>query len=60
MLHIENRLLTNSLRGGGDRPSELAPTLPTLITLFKDPAMLRLLGILQTLDEASSYLSYPR
>ena len=50
MLHIENRLLANSLRGGGDRPSELAPTLPTLITLFKDPAMLRLLGILQTLD----------
>lgn len=60
MLHIENRLLANSLRGGGDRPSDFAPTLPTLIALFKDPAMHRLLGILQILDHATTYLSHPR
>lgn len=50
MLQIENRMLANSLKGGGDHPSEFTPILQTLITLFKDPAMLRLLGILQTLD----------
>ena len=60
MLHIENRLLANSLRGGGDRPTDFAPTLTTLIALFKDPAMHRLLGILQTLDHATTYLSHPR
>jgi hypothetical protein len=61
MLHIENRLLANSLRrGGGDHPTDSAPTLPTLIALFKDPAMHRLLGILHTLDHATASLPHPR